>query len=258
MTHKELIDSAAAYALGALDENEREALEAHLPTCAECRTEVDAYREITGLLAHAAPVSKPTPSLRDRIVSEARAAPPISSAAPRGRRSAAPAWFAAAACLILAVGALVAYRGQRGRVAHLRDQLAAAQMDLAVRDSTLAAFLGPEVHVVSLSEPQQQKPSARVYWNHTRNVFIVTAFSLPRAPEGKTYQMWAIRNGKAPMSMGTFNTDARGRATIVVPVSNVITDGGFIDNCALTVEPAGGSPQPTEAPRMIGPWRHVD
>jgi hypothetical protein len=60
------------------------------------------------------------------------------------------------------------------------------------------------------------------------------------------------------MSMGTFDTDARGQATAIVPVAAEINAGGFIDNCALTLEPEGGSAQPTEAPRLLGAWRHVD
>ncbi|MEP7346282.1 MAG: anti-sigma factor, partial [Gemmatimonadaceae bacterium] len=114
-----------------------------------------------------------------------------------------------------------------------------------------------EVHVVSLSEPEQ-KPKMRVYWNHTRNLFIVTAFNIPRAPVGKTYQLWALVKGKAPISMGTFNPDESGHATETIQVASNIIDAGHIDNCALTLEPAGGSPQPTETPRLMGAWRHVD
>lgn len=65
-------------------------------------------------------------------------------------------------------------RGERERPAAMLDSV---QMDLAVRDSTIAAFLGPEVRVVSLS-PTGEKPTMRVFWNHTRNVFI--AYGLTR------------------------------------------------------------------------------
>ena len=98
----------------------------------------------------------------------------------------------------------------------------------------------------------------RVFWNHTRNVFIVTAFNIPRAPDGRTYQLWALRKDKAPLSMGTFNTDANGRATAILAVADNITEGGFIDLCGLTMEPIGGSAQPTEQPRLVGAWRHTD
>jgi hypothetical protein len=58
--------------------------------------------------------------------------------------------------------------------------------------------------------------------------------------------------------MGTFNSDANGRATVILSVGNSINEAGFIDLCGLTMEPAGGSPQPTEQPRLVGPWRHTD
>jgi hypothetical protein len=60
------------------------------------------------------------------------------------------------------------------------------------------------------------------------------------------------------MSMGTFNTDAGGRATLVLPVGQDIAALGFVDNCGLTEEPAGGSAQPTETPRLLGAWLHTD
>jgi anti-sigma-K factor RskA len=260
MTHQDLLESAAAYALGALDGPEKAEFEAHLPGCASCKAEVDAYREVAGLLAHAATAVQPPngDALRHRILSQATAVRPISAAPTSRRRSTAPlAWIAAAASFLLAVGAGLSYRAERARVAALEGEVADGRTQLAVRDSTIAAFLGPEVHVVSLAQPDK-KPSARVFWNHTRQIFIVTAFNVPPAPAGKTYQLWALRKGKAPLSMGTFNTDASGRATAILAVAKDITDGGFIDDCGLTLEPDGGSPQPTEAPRLIGGWRHVD
>jgi anti-sigma-K factor RskA len=257
MTHQELKDSAAAYALGALDVGERSAFETHLDSCADCRAEVVAYEEVSGLLAYASPAARPTNSsaLRARIVNTAASVRPVTAA--RSRSGAGMAWFAAAAALVIATISGNAYRRERSVTDRLNDELTAVRADIASRDSTLAAFLGPEVHVVSLSAPER-KPSMRVFWNHTRNVFVVTAFDLPPVPAGKTYQLWAMQKGKAPMSMGTFTTDESGRATAVLAVGSTVTGAGFIDDCALTVEPAGGSPQPTEAPRMIGAWRHVD
>ena len=82
MTHQELLDSAALYALDALDGDERAAFEAHLPGCEECQGEVASYRDVVGLLAYAAPPKRPPNevALRERLVTRARQAPPISSA----------------------------------------------------------------------------------------------------------------------------------------------------------------------------------
>ena len=269
MTHQELIDSAASYALDALDREERTLFEAHLAGCEACQSEVAAYREVAGALAQAVPTSSipRSAALRDRILREARQVRPITVAVPRPevalvqpvkRRGSPIPWLVAAAAVIGAVGMGIIYRGERQQAEQLRAELAAAQAALARDDSTLAAFLGPEVHVVSLTAVSEAKPRMRVFWNHTRRTFIVTALNMPPAPAGKTYQLWAIRKGKPPLSMGTFDTDPSGRTATTLAVAEDINDGGFIDDCALTVEPAGGSPQPTETPRLIGAWRHVD
>jgi anti-sigma factor RsiW len=180
MTHKELIESAASYALDALDHEERATFEAHLAGCEECQSEVAAYREVAGVLAHAVPrrAIPRSDALRDRILREARQVRPIATAPrpavvapipvkPRGR--VAP-WLLAAAAVIAAVGLEFMYRGERQQAADLRSKLATAQATLARDDSTLAAFLGPEVHVVSLTAAADQKPSVRVFWNHSAPV----------------------------------------------------------------------------------------
>ena len=82
--------------------------------------------------------------------------------------------------------------------------------------------------------------------------------SAPAAPADRTYQLWAIARGHAPLSMGTFNTGARGRATVVLPVDREIAALGFVDNCGITEEPRGGSSQPTETPRLLGTWTRGD
>ena len=56
-------------------------------------------------------------------------------------------------------------------------------------------------------------------------------------------QLWAIRDG-VPTSMGTFTPDAEGRVAAVM--EGVVEPPGTI--YAVTIEPAGGSPQPTSDP----------
>ncbi|MEP7381863.1 MAG: anti-sigma factor [Gemmatimonadota bacterium] len=266
MTHDELREQAAAYALGALAPWERADVEGHVEACTACRAELDALCEVASLLALSAPAVDPArvSALRSRIMADATGGRPIlrasAGAVPlppkRSMWTEATPWLAAAS-LFFAVVAGAGWIEARSEGAQVALALKQTAVTLAARDSMLSAFLGPMVHVVSLSEGENQAPRARVFWNHTRKEFIVTAFNVPPAPGGKTYQLWAIRTGKPPISMGTFDTDASGRALAIVPVGD-IAEAGFIDNCAVTLEPAGGSPQPTEAPRLMGAWRHVD
>jgi hypothetical protein len=119
---------------------------------------------------------------------------------------------------------------------------------VAARDSVITLLLAPDVEtakLVSVGRP----PSARLYWNRARNQVILAAFALPPAARGRTYQLWGIAGGKAqPVSLGTFNTSAagEGRLTATVPAGLTIAVG------AVTEEPAGGSPQPTSTPLLVG------
>ncbi len=257
MSHDRWLESAAGYALDALDAYERGQFEAHLANCGDCRLLVQEYREVTALLMHAAEPAPPPPQLGERVgrlISEERA-PRRTSSPSRWRSS--TVWLAAAG---------VAFAGAAGvlwrELAEQRDAVRVAQTEAEglriQRDSALVNLRGVRVHVVSLASPSGGQPVARVFWNHERDSFVVTAFDLPPAREGRTYQLWAITKGHAPVSMGTFTTNERGVADVVLPVSPEIEALGLIDSCGLTEEPAGGSTAPTEAPRYLGNWRHTD
>lgn len=254
MTSHEWQEQAAPYALGTLSGEERRAFEAHLAGCDACRADVRAFSEVTAVLAHAAPAAEPPRELRDRVLAEARRVRPIGT---RPARRATLAWLAAAAALVLAVAGVVAAWRLSRRVQELESRVAVADSLVAVKDSMLALLSGPDVNVVTLAGTNRP-PSARVIWNHARNRFVVFAFDLPAAPAGRTYQLWAIAKGHAPLSMGTFNTDAGGRARVVLAVDPQIAALGFVDNCGITEEPSGGSPQPTEPPRLLGTWTGSD
>lgn len=254
MTAHEWQEQAAPYALGILSPDERRAFEAHLAGCDACRADVRAYTGVAAALAHAAPAAEPPGALRDRVMAEARRVRPIGT-----RVSLRPRlpWLAAAAALLLAAAGAVATWRLAGRVHELERSLAVGDSLLAEDSAALALLTGPDVNVVSLAGTNRA-PSARIVWNHALNRFVVFAFDLPAAPAGRTYQLWAIAKGHAPLSMGTFNTDAQGRARVVLTVDREIAALGFIDNCGLTEEPNGGSPQPTETPRLVGAWTRGD
>ena len=76
MTTEELHDLTAAYALDALDADERAAYESHLRECDDCRAELASFEDTVAVLATAHEGSRPPAGLRDRIVTAARAEPP--------------------------------------------------------------------------------------------------------------------------------------------------------------------------------------
>ena len=56
------------YAAGALEAEEARALETHLASCADCRAELDDWREVTAALAYSAERAEPSAQLRSRIM----------------------------------------------------------------------------------------------------------------------------------------------------------------------------------------------
>jgi anti-sigma-K factor RskA len=268
---------AAAYALGALDADERTQFESHLAGCPVCRAEVRSYEEATALIAQSVPQVRAPAHLKARVLEGAREVRPITTihsaplrAAPRPhvahkprakpRRfempdlSAKLPWLAAAAAFILAVGLGIFYAAERS--AHFqaragadtaRAQLATARSQLAHSDSLIATLLAPDVQTTTLAA-QGRPPSARIYYNRARRAVVVAAFDLPPAPNGRTYQLWGITTGEQPVSLGTFNTSSDARAIVNLPVQSAAQ----FNIAAVTEEPAGGSPQPTTQPFLVG------
>jgi anti-sigma-K factor RskA len=259
MTDHHWTELAAAYPLGALAPGERADFEVHLAECAACRAEVQAFREVTGLLAYDAPAATPAPALRDRVLRESRRVRSID------RRSATPwPWLVAAAALVLALVLGYSNWSSRADRSALRSELESTRSRLdstsARLDSTRARLDSTNQLVATVLDSTVatadlvatgKAPSIRLFWNRTRNVVIAAAFDLPPAPAGRSYQLWAIRKGQPPVSLGTFNPPPSGRATVTVRMP-----AGFQpDLSAVTEEPAGGSPQPTQQPFLVGPWQ---
>ena len=275
------LQHTAAYALGALADEERASFEAHLATCDTCAAEVRELREVAGLLATAAPQIAPPPALRDRILSEARSVRPISSATPsqnghttsagsppsvpadrRGppaRRSSVVVlpWIAAIAASVAAVFFGQQYRSERTARSAAERALDGARLTmdstaaaLGRRDSLIASLVAPDVQAVSVTGTGPS-PSARYFLDRRANRIVIAASSLPPAASGRTYQVWGIETGRPPVSLGTFNTDSSGRAL----ASLTVPAGLRIAVTAVTEEPAGGSAQPTTTPFLAATWK---
>ena len=281
MTQHSWLEQTAPYALGALDQEDRASFEAHLATCAECAAEVRELQEVAGLIATSAKPVAPPPGLRDRILADARAVRPMSSAAQSAQaavaaakierqqpagvvagvsarpRSALPSWLAAAAAILIAVALNMRYQGERDARATAEQNLARARAALdstgsvlASRDSLIANLVGPDVQAVSVSGSGPQ-PSAKYFLDKRANRIVFVANALPPAAAGRIYQLWGIEAGRSPVSLGTFNTDSSGRAfaSLNVPA------GLRIAVTAVTDEPSGGSPQPTTTPFLAATWK---
>jgi len=258
--HRQVLESAPLYAVGALLEDERRAFEAHVQTCAECLAEVRAFGPVVLGLATAVPRLDPPAGLRDKVlggVQGTRATP-----VPARNRMLNPGWLAAAAMLVLSV-ALVSYTATlRDEVsslrADLRDTMARLQRSERQLNTATAAVAGAQIRMAVLMAPdlarvdlagQAPAPGAagRAFWSRSRGL-VFAASSLPPLPAGRTYQVWVVTAAR-PISAGLVRPDPSGAVTAFFPTPADIPPPTAM---AVTLEPEGGVPAPTGDRYLVG------
>jgi anti-sigma-K factor RskA len=216
----------AGYALDALDPAERDAFEQHLGSCEQCQEELASFWEVTSALAVAADGPAPSATLRERIVTSARAEKqtvvPLDS-----RRRVSPVLAA-----VTAIAAAVAI-GLGIYSISLNGKLDDSRSALTAQESATAVLADPDATTVAL-----QSGSGRVVVDPGGSAVLVVD-DLPAAPPGKTYQAWVVEGEEAPASAGTFDTTDK-RA--IVPLPTLVPDGAVI---GVTLESAGGASSPT-------------
>ncbi|MEA2266567.1 MAG: hypothetical protein QOE27_2150 [Solirubrobacteraceae bacterium] len=232
---------AAAYVLGALNDQEVNPFLRHLESCAICRDEVNSLQVVADMLpASVSPVTAPR-GLRRRVLATvyeeaelfraAAPAPPAPApalrwrlpwrpaAGPPARRRPVSRGFQglAAACLVgvgivvgtIALGGSGGSSDSRGRV-------------------VLADATPPTTAVLRLGSAGRTE---------------LAVSNLAPAPNGRVYEVWLQRKGEPKPTDALFTPTADGRATVAVP-----GDLSHVDAVLVTDEPAGGSSAPTRTP----------
>lgn len=239
LTHQDLSALVSAYALGAADPDDAASVEAHLLECEECRRELAASSEVVSMLALALPAVDPPAHLRSSILMAAGADRELNAVQAgkatvpnRARvglvarifRLLTPARalaVAATACAVVAIG--VAVQEHRG----------------SSPNAVEAALQAPGARVRELSAPGSS--AVRVITAPGQRAVFVG--DMPTAPSGHTFQLWAIPATGKPVSLGLI-----GDGSVARTIRTVIGTKTY----AITVEPSGGSTQPTTKPVMVG------
>lgn len=250
-------DLLAGHALGALDEDERASLERHLEQgCPVCAPELLAMQGVAEAIALSVPAVEPRPEVRRALLARATAVVPIARRAGASGIGGRTLALAASVSLLLLAGAVGwgsslqqrLQRAERQRV-ELAADLAAARAQLSRNEVERAALLR-HLAVLGASRLQQVQlaalppaPSAngRMFVDPGSGDALFSARGLPALPSDRTYQLWFIAGGK-PVSAGVFDVGAQGDGRLLV---DAVPSAAPIDAWAVTVEPAGGVPQPT-------------
>jgi anti-sigma-K factor RskA len=235
---------SGAYALDALEGGaERDRFTRHMNRCQSCASEVRGFREVATALAFAATAEAP-PELRDRVLATAartRQLPPEIKTHARPRRTRRPVPWVPWLSGVVAAASIVAAVLFGFAQAHTQQELNQAR---AQNQAIALVLSAPQVKL--LTHSTTMGGVATVVLAADRHELVVTTSGLPALPTGKVYQLWLI--GKTIVSAGLLPSAKSGRTPPVL-ASGVVKG----DALGLTVEPAGGSRQPTTTPILALP-----
>ncbi|MEU9733192.1 anti-sigma factor [Streptomyces sp. NPDC048002] len=244
---------AAPYALDALEPGERVRFEKHLRSCERCAADVRTLSEDAVRLAWS--TSAPPPAaLRERVLAAVRTTPQ------EGPRSAAPAeararepqlpphvWGAGppprarirrplfapfatvTAAAALVVASLFAVEANR-----TQDTLDAERAQAREIAHVLAA---PDARASTGRDAEGR--SIGVIASASEGSAVVTLGGYDDLPADRVHQLWLMRPGAQPRSLGLFDDDT---PLVAAGLDKSAT------SLAVTVEPDGGSAQPTTQP----------
>ncbi len=245
----DLHSQAHAYVIGALTSQETREFERHLIECDACSADVIDVRAVASALS-ATVAAEPPARLRAAVLNQiaqtaqepalertshrgaSRADKNVVAFRPSRRRRFATSMLAAAA-VVAAVG-FGGWAYQANQDADNSEQL--AEQARSQRTELAALLSADDVRTVSGRFPQTDH-TGTVVLSKKQGKAMFVASGLPDLPDNKVYEAWTINGDPEPA--GTFSPD--GHQSIVA-----LTDAAFTaDSIAITVEPEGGSTEPT-------------
>lgn len=214
---------AAAYALDALDPDERAVFEIHLESCDACRADVRDFTDVAGDLAGAT-ATTPPPAMRPAVLAEIaqtrQERPAVHRLDETRRRPRSGVLMAVAAAVIgLIAGAAI--------VLSVIDRDSDADVVLSAPDAITTPLDGAE-------------GSVRVVWSTELGQAVLLGDGLADPGDGREYELWAIVDD-GPLPAGLFTPDD-GSVETVFELDPAATSPAA---WGITNEPEGGSPAPT-------------
>jgi hypothetical protein len=242
----------------------------HLQRCQECSAEAALLRADFALVAMSVTQVPPPDGAKERLMQAAGIRTAASTgksasiksfpapvrdgsgshgiAAVRARRT-NPAliwggWVAALACLFYAVHVRDVNQVMEHRLTIETAQLNQINAAAARAREVVEVLTSPESQRVTLvSSHAQPEPSGDAVYLKNAGALVFTANHLVQLPPNKTYELWVIpANGTAPIPAGTFQPDAHGMASVLLPhLPKRVEAKSF----GVTMENAGGATTPT-------------
>ena len=226
-----------AYALDAIDGAERDRFEHHLRRCRSCGNEVRGLADTATALAMAVAMTPPS-RLKQRVLAAAtvtrQVPPPVDHR--RLRRAARSPWVPRLAAAVAVVSLAVAVALGVIQVS-TQDRLDSAR---AQNQAIAAVLAAPDAQIVTWTG--SGSAAASVVVSRAQRKIVFTSAGLPPLTGGKVYELWLIGPPRV-RSAGLLPPASAGK-TAPLLASGLVAG----DTVAMTVEPAGGTSQPTTTP----------
>jgi anti-sigma-K factor RskA len=248
------------YALGALEGDEKHAIESHAASCSECAHKLAEARGRIALLAFAAPPFELSPGVKECLMRQLHSAAegrayeparvePESTRGIFGRWSAAVLAPAAAALALASVFLWLQNARLEKQIAEQRLVLD-DQKQLAEQARDLLALMqsGRTVSITLKPMPGMPQGDVKVMYNSDKGKLVYEGWISP-PPDDKSYQLWLVPMDGSPISAGVFNPETGDTNMWLTSVPQGVTAKAF----AITMEPAGGMPHPTGPMVLVGP-----
>jgi Anti-sigma-K factor rskA len=228
------------HVLDALDDpTEQHRFARHLRRCQACTAEVRSLREVATSLAFAA-AAEPPSGMRERVMAAVRRTRQLPPELDHHQHSWRPRMIpilAAVAAVAVAVACVLAVR-----LDSAQRRLSAAQAQTRAISAVLSA---PDARI--LSARTTSGGMATVVVSAARRDLTVAVAGLRPLPDGEVYQLWLIGPPRT-RSAGLLPAAVAGRSGPVLATG--LAPG---DKLGMTIEPAGGTSQPTTTPLMVLP-----
>jgi anti-sigma-K factor RskA len=254
---RELIE---AHALGALDEQDRATLEAHLATgCPECAKALEEARWLASQLAYLAPPAQPSDTLKARLLRKVRAeAGSARNAEPSRPNMPYWLWAGVAALLLLTLYSTWDARRLQKEIQAVNERAAAElkqreqlQQQLEAAKHEAHILMDPASKKFAMWPHDTEMPRLEAMWHPEMGICVIGE-KVPMPGSHRVLQLWLIPKslGSKPMPSRTFWPDADGKVDVMVDnPPEVMAETKAL---AITEEPAGGSLQPTSTPMWVG------
>jgi anti-sigma-K factor RskA len=248
---EQMLDLVAAYALGVLPVSESGLVAALILSDSDARREYDELRataNLVGLSAEEPVDSARSARMKERLLAAVRSDAPRRAPLSATRTSAVwGATLAAAAAVVFALVSVIQNFSLRSDLHEAQTRLATQQARI---DADRRTVERDRRMLTDLTASDAKRYTVTYGTVVTRGAHVYLALgSLPPLPPGRVYQAWTLARGAKTMAPSvTFTPSQNGLTLVPIPET-----AGSVTAVALSVEPQGGSRQPTTKPAFLQP-----